>query len=339
VKRDSVAAEDAVGATWIPWSSSCLPGARVAYVDNIDWDIWVIDEAGGRKRCLTCFGDNALGVNFPLDRSGLQARWKGDPEAHPTLPIILFKAENENSSHRALRNSPSMGWDNDIWALNVCRRRYTRLSRIARGQGVQHSAISEDGKWYVYPLRYREGDQPSQFQYANMIFGNLTVDKEGDLHFEKKFASKPLGEMYYEPNDIHRSGPSRYSLFYVAGRGEMLDPYRYDWCDGSECERTNAALQATPWVHEEFLMASPSGRRLAWMRGPVVGYGYRSDLFVSRLDFAEAERVTWYNDCDAWPTRCLRNGGQLSRLAWSGNGKAVYFGLWKHGAVLPRHRC
>lgn len=337
LKADTVVAERAMGATWIPWESDCLPDARVAYIDRLDWEIWVMDENGEHKRCLTCYDDNVVGVNFPLDGDGQPPgiHWKGDPEAHPTLPIIFMKAENEYSEHRALRNAPSIGWDNDLWALNVCTRRYSRLTRLARNQGLQHTAISEDGAWYVYPLRLTEGAGFSMFQYVKMMFGTLSVSAAGDAKIIPKFEQAPLGELYYEPNDIYRSGDGRYSLYYAAGRQAELDPYRLDWCDDDACAPTNVALQPTPGAHEEFLMISPSGRKLAWMQGPLEGFGYHADLFVSALDFTEPERITWYNDCKVWPDQCLPYGGQLSRLAWSGDGRSIFFGLWEHGAGLP----
>lgn len=333
--RDRVVAEDAVAATWIPWSSPCLPDANVAYVNRRDWDVWVMDSAGARKSCLTCFGDNVVGIDFPLDRLG-RIHWKGDPEAHPTLPVILFKAENENSAHRALRNSPSIGWDNDLWALDPCRRRYKRLTKLSAGEGLQHSAISNDGRWYVYPRRDPgDDDTRSAFQLAVMVFARLVVDPAGDLHLRQEFVQTPIGPAYYEPNDIRHLGGGRYALTYVAGRGKMLDPYRLEWSDGPERAISNTALRRSPRVHEEFLMASPDGRRLAWMAGPLRGFGYRADLFVSRADLSGARRLTWYNDCAARPEQCLPHGGQLSRLAWSGDGRSLYYGVWEHGAILP----
>ncbi|MBN2358813.1 MAG: hypothetical protein JXR83_05125 [Deltaproteobacteria bacterium] len=336
-ESDTVLADHAVGPSWIHWTSACLPGARVVYVDRDQWNIWVMGDSGEEPRCLTCYGDNALGVNFPLDDDGQppDVHWKGDPEAHPTEPIILFKAENEHSDHRALTNAPSIGWDNDIWALNVCTRQYLRLTALAAGEGVQHSAISEDGRWYVYPRRRQAPVATSDFDFASMVFGGLAVDSGGALHFEQRFAVEPNGEMYYEPNDIHGDGSGRYSLYYTAGADKMLDPYRYDWCEAGECAATNRRLLETAAVHEEFTMVSPSAHKLVWMRGPLQGLAYHADLFISSLDLTGIERVTWYNDCDHWPDRCQAHGAQLSRLEWKADGTAVYYGLWEHGALGP----
>lgn len=336
-ESDSVLVDDAVGPSWIHWTSDCLPGARVVYVDHAEWNIWVMGASGEERRCLTCFGDNPLGVNFPLDEDGAppEVHWKGDPEAHPSEPIILFKAENEHAEHRLLTTSPSIGWDNDIWALNVCTRSYTRLTTLAAGEGVQHSAISQDGRWYVYPRRRQAPAGTSDFDFAAMVFGQLTVDSGGTLHLAQRFEAEPNGEMYYEPNDVQGAGDGRYSLFYVATDTTLADPYRYDWCEEERCAAVNTRLVETAVVHEEFTMVSPSASRLVWMRGPVQGLAYHADLFVSNIDFTGIERVTWYNDCERWPDACLKHGGQLSRLEWAADGAAIYFGLWEHGAIAP----
>lgn len=335
VVDDRVLAVQAVGASWIPWESKCLPGARVVYVDRSDWDVWVMSESGDDQRCLTCYGNNEVGKNFPLDDDGSGfIHWKGDPEAFPNQPIILLKAENEYSEHRALRNSPSIGWNNDIWALNVCTRRYTRLIRFSNGEGTQHTAMSEDGAWYVYPLRTSDATR-SAFGNVVMVFGTLHADASGDLAFTEKFRRAPLGALYYEPNDIREISPGQYALFYVAGSGTELDAYRFEWCPDGSCPEANVSLAQTRYTHEEFLMVSPQGKKLAWMQGSKVGLSYNADLFVSQLDFTEPEQITAYNDCTLWPDRCLRNGAQQSRMTWNGDGTSLYYGLWEHGERLP----
>jgi hypothetical protein len=318
-----------------------LPDADLVYVSIDTWDIWVMDEWGENKRCLTCYDDNILGINFPLDEDGISPamHWKGDPEAHPSFPVIFFKAENERSAHRKLRNSPSIGWDNDIWALNVCSKRYTRLTHLAAGEGIQHSAISNDGQWYVYPLRYDFGHPPKDFGYAKMIFCKLIVDQKGDAVLLKRFEDTPNGPMYYEPHDILRKDLGIYTLLYTAGSKNKLDPYRYEWkCDGAVCNHTNVMSQTTPSLHEEFTMFSPSGKKIVWMKGPLVGLAYRSDLYASTPEFNEIARVTWYNDCSKWPSRCKRRGAQMSRLDWKDDGRALFYGLWIHAGPLRPFR-
>ena len=337
MKSDTLLARNAVGPSWIAWETPCLPNADLVYVDLDTWDIWVMDETGANKRCLTCYNDNILGINFPLDDDGRPPaiHWKGDPETHPNQPIIFFKAENENSAHKKLRNSPSIGWDNDIWALNVCSRRYTRLTHMAPGQGVQHSAVADDGRWYVFPLRYDIGNPPRDFGYARMIFCHLFVDQEGNAHLEPGFEDAPNGQMYYEPHDIRKTDSESYTLLYTAGSKNVLDPFRYEWkCRQAQCESTSEALQTTPSRHEEFTMFSPSGAKIVWMKGPLVGLGYHADLYVSTPGFTEIKRVTWYNDCSHWPRRCRRGGAQFSRLTWKDDGTAVFFGLWIHAGPL-----
>jgi hypothetical protein len=341
MKSDTVLARNAVGPSWIAWGTPCLPDADLVYVDLDTWDIWVMDEMGGNKRCLTCYNDNILGTNFTLDDDGRPPaiHWKGDPEVHPSQPIIFFKAENENSAHRKLRNSPSIGWDNDIWALNVCSKRYTRLTRMAPGEGIQHSAISDDGRWYIYPLRYDLGNPPKDFGYAKMIFCTLSVDQEDNPHLARRFEDAPNGQMYYEPHDIRKNDSGFYTLLYTAGSNNVLDPYRYDWkCETEKCSGTIEALQTTPSQHEEFTMFSPSGEKIAWMKGPLIGFGYHADLYVSTPEFAEIKRVTWYNSCSHWPLRCRPGGAQFSRLAWKDDGTAVFFGLWVHDGPLRPFR-
>jgi len=300
-----------------------------------------MEETGGNKRCLTCYNDNILGINFPLDDDGQSPaiHWKGDPEAHPDQPIIFLKAENENSVHRKLRNAPSIGWDNDIWALNICTRRYTRLTYRAPGEGIQHSAISDDGRWYVYPLRYDIGNPPRDFGYARMVFSNLTVDQKGDAHLDARFEDAPSGPMYYEPHDIRKNDEGVYTLLYTAGSKNVLDPYRYNWqCRQGNCSSTFKALQTTATLHEEFTMFSPSGEKIVWMQGPLVGLGYRTDLYASTPEFTQIRRITWYNDCATWPLRCKRRGAQFSRLTWKDDGTAVLFGLWIHAGPLRPFR-
>lgn len=341
VKKDTVLAQNAVGPSWIAWKNRNLPNADLVYVDRENWNLWVMDENGGNKRCLTCYGENILGVNFPLDEDGMNPKihWKGDPEAHPILPLIFFKVENEHSSHKPLRNVPSIGWDNDIWVLDVSKKRYYQLTNLAPGQGLQHTAISEDGKWYVYPMRYEKGSFSKGFGFAKMVFCELVPNGNGRLQLQKRFEVEPNGQMYYEPNDIHRNAPGSYSLLYAAGSGKLSDPYVYEWTwDGQRYSGTNKALQATLSQHEEFFMFSPSGKKIAWMKGPAFWGRYLADLYVSNPDFTEVERVTWYNDCEAWPDRCKPDGSQLSRLEWKNDGTAIFFGLWIHGGRLRPFR-
>lgn len=334
ITADTVLVEGAVGPSLVEWSSPCLPDADLVYVDNDTWDVWVMDERGGNKRCITCYDQNALGINFPLDGAPDDVRWKGDPEAHPTEPILFLKAENENSAHRP-STTPSIGWDNDLWALNVCTKRYTRLTQIEPGQGLQHTAISNDGLWYVYPLRYDLGVPPLNFGFVRMVFNEVIVDNAGDVRLEKRFEDEPIGQMYYEPNDIHSNESGGYELLYVAGTGNRMDPYRYEWrCEGDSCTSDNTRLQDTPDRHEEFTMFSPSGRTVIWMAGPVVGLAYNADLYVSDPEFTDAQRLTWYNDCNTWPERCKPGGAQPSRLTWSRDGKALFYGLWIHDGLL-----
>jgi hypothetical protein len=341
MKSDTVLARNAVGPSWIAWQTPCLPDADLVYVDLDTWDIWVMDEMGGNRRCLTCYNDNILGINFPPDddQRPPAIHWKGDPEAHPNQPIIFFKAENENSAHRKLRNSPSIGWDNDIWALNVCSKRYVRLTHMAAREGIQHSAISDDGRWYVYPLRYDIGNPPRDFGYAKMIFCNLSVDQEGNPDLTQRFEDAPNGRMYYEPHDIRKNDSGSYTLLYTAGSKNVLDPFRYEWkCKSEKCRSANTALQTTPSRHEEFTMFSPSGKKIVWMKGPLIGLGYHADLYVSTPEFAGIKRVTWYNNCSHWPIRCRRGGAQFSRLTWKDDGTAVFFGLWIHAGPLRPFR-
>jgi hypothetical protein len=341
MSNDSVLASDAVGASWIEWSSACLPNANVVYVDHSTWNIYVMDQMGGSKRCLTCYGNNILGVNFPLDEDGLSPsiHWKGDPEVLPHQPVFLFHVENEHSEHRATKNTPSIGWDNDIWALNVCTKRYSRLTKLASGEGLQHTALADDGSKYVFPRRYYYGNPPSDFGYSKMVFNEVVVDGNGDVTLKMLSEDEPNGQMYYEPNDIHASGGGIFTLLYVAGAGSLMDPYRYDFvCNSSSCQKTgNQSLAATPFIHEEFLMFSPSANSFAFMKGPSLasGSGYKGDLYIGKSDYEQTVRITFYNDCSTWPTACLEYGGQLSRLSWSGDGKSIFFGLWRHGPLLP----
>lgn len=336
VAADRVLLVNAVGPSWIAWSSPCLPGADLVYANRETWEIWVMDEAGGNQRCLTCKGENAIGVDFPLDSDGAspQIHWKGDPEAHPSLPVIFFKAENENSGHRQFQNSPSIGWDNDVWALDLCRKRYSRLTKLPRGHGIQHSALSEDGKCYSYPHRYRKGRALRSFGLARLIVGELAYDREGGVRLRTVIDAEPNGKTYYEPHDIRPEGQG-HVLLYTAGETTRLDPYRFEWsCRGRDCTSSNTVLVTTPDLHEELTMFSPSGEKIAWMRGPQVGLGYHADMYVSNPDFTAVERVTWYNDCSRWPQRCREKGAQLSRLEWKEDGRAIFFGLWSHGGPL-----
>jgi len=337
VKKDTVLAENAIGASWISWQVPSLPNADLVYVDWKNWELCVMDEYGGNKRNLTHYNNNVLGINFPLDRDGKRPKihWKGDPETHPYLPIIFFKAENEHSAHKRLFNTPSIGWDNDIWALDLRDKTYYRLTNLKSGQGVQHSAISNDGKWYVYPLRYDIGQLGKNFGFAKMIFSKLVADDKGHIQLLEEFDAEPNGKMYYEPNDIQKNSSGSYSLLYSATKEKICNPYVYEWqSGGKKFFNTNKALQITPLQHEEFFMFSPSGKKIAWMKGPMFKGRYFADMHISNPDFTDIQRVTWYNDRQVWPDRYKRNGAQLSRLEWKDDGKAIFFGLWIHGGFF-----
>jgi hypothetical protein len=60
MKSDTILARKSVGPGWIEWDSPCLPDADLVYADRNEWNIWVMDEWGENKRCLTCYGDNIL---------------------------------------------------------------------------------------------------------------------------------------------------------------------------------------------------------------------------------------------------------------------------------------
>jgi hypothetical protein len=330
-----------VGPSWIHWESPVIPNADLVYVDNEHWEIIAINEEGGQKQCVTCKNENPLDLVFPPDEDGSFAHrhWKGDPEAHPMLPIIFFKAENEHSSHRVLRNAPSIGWDNDLWALHLEDKKYFRLTNLAAGEGLQHSAMSTDGTWYVYPHRYDIGNPPADFGLTRMVFNHIIVE-DGNIGLIRQFEIQPLGAMYYEPFDIWQSGPATYSLTYAAGDGNILDPYRFDWTfsDGQIVDSLNTRLQNTPELHEEFMMVAPGGQRMVWMRGPAAGLKYKADLYISDLQFTDPKKLTWFNDCAVWPAACSPYGAQLSRLTWKDDASAVFFGVWSHGPLVPAKR-
>ncbi|MFA5033736.1 MAG: T9SS type A sorting domain-containing protein [bacterium] len=336
MKKDTVLLENGVLPNWILWKDSALPNADLVYVDPLNWDLWVIDENGGNKNCLTSYDDNILGINFPLDEDSIAPaiHWKGAPIVHPFLPIIFFRAENEHSAHKPLENAPSIGWDNDIWALDVSKKNYYRLTNLDSGQGLQRAAISEDGKWFVYPLRYDKGNSGDDYGFSKMIFCEIVPDTNDQLQLVKRFEREPNGQMYYEPNDIHKNDSLSYSLLYSASSGVCCDPYEYKWTwDGDSCYGTNKSLQTTP-QHEEFFMFSPSGDKIAWMKGPYFLYRYFADLYISNPDFTEIERITWYNDSTVWPDSYKPNGCQLDCLTWNDDGTTIFFGLWIHDGPL-----
>ena len=233
----------------------------------------------------------------------------------------------------------SIGWDNDIWALDVQARRYHRLTNLDAGQGLQTITVSDDGKWFVYPLRYDKGNARKNFGKARMVFCEIAVDAEGGVKLLKRFEEEPNGPMYYEPSDIRKNPSGTYTLLYAAGSGVCMDPYEYEWSfDGENHAGAGKALASTP-DHEEFFTFSPSGKKIAWMRGPVSKFRYLADLYVSSPDFSGVERVTWYNDSKVWPERAKRHGCQFSRLEWNGDGTAIYFDLWIHaGPLRPFHK-
>jgi hypothetical protein len=83
MKSDTVLARNAVGPSWIAWETPCFPNADLVYVDLDTWDIWVMDEMGGNKRCLTCYNNCS---HWPLrcQRGGAQfsrLTWKDDGTA------------------------------------------------------------------------------------------------------------------------------------------------------------------------------------------------------------------------------------------------------------------
>jgi hypothetical protein len=346
VTADTILATDSVGPAWIPLTSpirECLENADLVYTNRITWDVYVMDEWGGNQQCLTCYSNNVLGVNFPLDEDEFppDIHWKGGPEPHPTQPIIIFKAENENSAHVQPDNVPTIGWDVDIWALNVCTKSYVRLVDTLPQEGVQASALSNDGKIYAYPRRYERGNPPKDFGFAKISINEFVVDVDGDSQLIPLFEDEPNGQMYYEPNDIQLFGAEEYWLAYVAGTNDKCDPYLYTFtCHDAACVTTsNHALDTTPLLHEEFIVFSPNVGKLALMKGPTtqggVGVGYEADLYVAKSDYSEMSQISYYNDCGVWPDSCLDHKGQLARLSWKDDGRAIFFGLWKHGQYVP----
>lgn len=337
VKKDTVLADNAVQPCWISWKSAILTNADLLYTDHENWNLWVMDENGGNKRCLTAYGNNILGVNFPLDDDGKEPRihWKGAPVVYPGQPIIIFKAENEHSAHKPAANTPTIGWDNDFWALDLRDKQYYRLTNLKSGQGLQCAAISPDGKWFAYPLRYDKGNPRKDYGLSRMVFCELIPDARGRLQFVTRFEAEPNGQMYYEPNDIYRNASGSCSLLYAADPGKVSDPYVYEWTwDGEKHSGTSKQLQATPSEHEELFMFSPDGRKIAWMKGTLFAGRYLTDLYISNPDFSGIERITWYNDRKVWPDRYKPDGSQLSRLVWKNDGTAIFLGLWIHGGRL-----
>jgi hypothetical protein len=120
------------------------------YNSTDSWDLWVMDENGGNKQCLTCPGKSIFNARFPLDVS------KGT---------------------------------------------YTRLTRLHRRSGLQHTAISGDGLWYVYPLRYKFGRPIKNFGLAKLVFNTIHFNKAGRaISFKKEFVEMPNGSMYLFPS-------------------------------------------------------------------------------------------------------------------------------------------
>ncbi len=333
VVSDKIIMENATDPVFLEKDIPGLPNADLVYVDAKKMELGVMDELGKHVRNLTEKDKNVLGINFPLDEDGLPPaiHWKGAPEYIPGTSIILFKAENENSDHILDRNNPGIGWDCDIWALDLEKKKYTRLTNIDKGHGTHYSALSRDGQWYVYPLRIDMGNPEKNFGVVRMVFNRITFDKNGTVELTYNFALDPDGSMFYRPSSILQHKDGSYSLNYVAGANKILDPYRVSWNPTQEAFTISyKKLLTTPALHEELITLTPDETQMLLIQGLLRGEKYQTDLYTTDLDLVSKQRLTTYNLDKKGKPVASDLGAQISHPGWHKNGNVLFYSLWHH---------
>ncbi len=331
VASDKIIMKGAIDPTFIDTAITGLPNADLVYTVEKQMELRVMDESGKNVRNLTEKDNNILGINFPLDEDGQPPaiHWKGDPEHIPGTSIILFKAENEHSSHIFNRNNPSIGWDCDIWALDLKKKTYTRLTNFDKGNGTHYSTLSRDGQWYVYPLRLEIGNPAKNFGVVRMVFNQITFDDSGTIELTYKFALDPDGSMYYRPASIFHHKDGSYTLDYVAGSSKILDPYRVTWDPTQEDSTIRyQQLLTTPTLHEDFITFTPDKAQMLLIQGPLKGEKYQTDMYITDLTLANKQRLTTYN-LDRQEKQVASDfGAQLSHFSWHKTGTVLFYSLW-----------
>lgn len=255
-------------------------------------DVWVMNEDGSERRCLTS------------GHTKIPQLHTGNPAWHPSGKLIAFQALDPQikgplagTAAYRLYTGPGAGFHNDIWVMTDDAANVWRLTTLGRGKGALHPHFSPDGKWLVWAEM--TSAKPRGFGTWEIVLASFQYDGQ-NVRLGTTRRLRPGDELFYETHGF--STDSSHLIFSAVPRGKGEEAMDIFVCDlkGKNLKRLTSRNQNQWDEHAHF---SPDGRHIVWMSSS--GNGLRTqdmnnlkvktDCWQMDLDGRNKTRLTTFN--------------------------------------------
>lgn len=271
------------------------PQGKIAYdapgKDNYT-DVWVMDEDGTNRQCLTS------------GHSLIPQQHVGNPAWHPSGELIVFQALNPSikaplagTPAYRLYTGPGAGFHNDVWVMDEQGQQAWRITKLGRDKGVLHPHFSPDGKWLVWAEMV--SSKPRGFGSWEIVLAPFHFDG-GEVKIGKKRRLKPGEQVFYETHGF--SPDSQQLIFSAVPPGKSEESMDIFVCDleGKNLTQLTSSAEKQWDEHAHF---SPDGETIVWMSSFGTGVKTRdlnnlkvkTDCWQMKADGSEKTRLTTFN--------------------------------------------
>jgi hypothetical protein len=339
---------------WHPTKDLIVFNKRVGPLGILE--IFTVKPDGTEEKCLTC-GKDIPGTYRQTVLGQEIHGHRGEPFWHPSGDYIVFLALNEHGE--LIKGIPGLGPNNDVFIMTADGEEYWQITDMPPHWGVGGPGFSHDGEKIEWieeysceretcpepwleeeeyrccaPLDSRSllRNQGEDFlllrikaadialSLSGPIVGNVTtidVNHQGKRMLDHGTGFTPDDDRFvFKAADIDETN----------GRPFCADIYTSNLeGDFFSFERLTHTLDA----HEENTSYSPSGRKIAYTSGPLVGYVFfKLDLYLMDADGSNQKRLTYFNE-PGYP----EHNGQLHYVdegSWSLDGRQYVFTVFEH---------
>jgi len=288
------------------------PGRNLIVFDRSEggpYEIFVMAPDGSGQTCLTC------------GRPGAPPRHKGNPAWHPSGAFIAFIAEKAHHRGTALRATPGIGIDNDLWIMTGDGQRYSQITAVPPGMGVLHPQFSHDGTRLVWAERVAEQPPPSGTWVIRLAEFVVQDGLPAVRHIQ---SFQPAGPAFYE---THGFSPDDTTLLFSANPEPGQPFWGLDIYAWHRPTQTVRRLTTTLDQWDEHAHYSPDGRFIVWMSSmgcrcdPSRLADLRTDYWIMAADGTHKRRLTFFNE----PGHPHAQGESTvaGDFAWGPNGRQI----------------
>jgi Tol biopolymer transport system component len=255
-------------------------------------DVWVMDEDGANRQCLTS------------GHSTIPQLHNGNPAWHPSGKLLVFQALDpaikgplSGTPAYRLYTGPGAGFQNDIWVMDNEGDNTWRLTTLGRGKGVLHPHFSPDGKWLVWAEM--TSSKPHGFGTWDIVLAPFLFDGQ-NVELGEQRRLRPGDHVFYETHGF--SPDSDRLIFSAVPPGEGEESMDIFVCDlQGENLKQLTSLKEKQW--DEHAHFSPDGSRIVWMSSSENGLKTReinnlkvkTDCWQMASDGSQKSRVTTFN--------------------------------------------